>query len=152
MVTATFLISAFSLVLVGIFGILTRKNIIRILLAINILETGVNLLIVALGYFPGGAAPIITTAISTSNLPFVDPLPQALVLTSIVIGLGTTALALAITLRYFRRRRSLLFEVDAEDLSVEAKIPALGEEIDGVEVETSSSREAQSIGAQEQKS
>lgn len=120
MVTATFLISAFSLMLVGIFGMLTRKNIIRILLAVNILETGVNLLLVALGYFPGGKAPIITQAVSASNLPFVDPLPQALVLTSIVIGLGTTALALAITLRYYRRRRSLEFETDEEDLSVAA--------------------------------
>lgn len=116
MLTATFLISAFSLILVGIFGMLTRKNIVRILLAVNILETGVNLLLVGLGYFPGGKAPIITSAISASNLPFVDPLPQALVLTSIVIGLGTTALALAITLRYYRSRRTLEFGPDAEDL------------------------------------
>lgn len=115
MITTTFLISAFSLMLVGIFGMLTRHNIIRILLAINILETGVNLLLVSFGYFPGGKAPIITQAISASNLPFVDPLPQALVLTSIVIGLGTTALALAITLRYYRRRHSLEFETDEED-------------------------------------
>lgn len=116
MLTAAFLISAFSLVLVGIFGMLTRKNIVRILLAVNILETGVNLLLVGLGYVPGGKAPIITSAISASNLPFVDPLPQALVLTSIVIGLGTTALALAITLRYYRSRRTLEFGPDAEDL------------------------------------
>lgn len=115
MITTTFLISAFSLMLVGIFGMLTRKNIVRILLAVNILETGVNLLLVSFGYFPGGKAPIITQAVSAGNLPFVDPLPQALVLTSIVIGLGTTALALAITLRYYRRRRSLEFEVDEED-------------------------------------
>lgn len=117
MVTATLLLSAFSLILIGIFGILTRKNIIRILLAVNIMETGVNLLLVAFGYFPGGKAPIITTPITASNLPFVDPLPQALVLTSIVIGLGTTALALAITLRYYHRRRTLEFEIDEEDLA-----------------------------------
>ncbi len=117
MVTATFLLSAFSLILVGIFGMLTRKNIIRILLAVNILETGVNLLLVSFGYFRGGKAPIITAPISASNLPFVDPLPQALVLTSIVIGLGTTALALAITLRYYRRRRTLEFEPDEEDFA-----------------------------------
>ena len=115
MVTATFLISAFSLILVGIFGLLTRKNIVRILLAVNIMETGVNLLLVGLGYFPGGRAPIITSSVSAGNLPFVDPLPQALVLTSIVIGLGTTALALAITLRYYRARRTIEFESDAED-------------------------------------
>lgn len=107
MVTYSLISSSFCVMLVGLFGMLVHKNIIRILLAVNILETGVNLLIVALGYFPGGAAPIITQAISAANLPFVDPLPQALVLTSIVIGLGTTALALTITLRYYRERRTL---------------------------------------------
>lgn len=127
MITATFLISAFSLILVGIFGMLTRKNIVRILLAVNILETGVNLLLVGLGYFPGGTAPIITSAISASNLPFVDPLPQALVLTSIVIGLGTTALALAITLRYYRSRRTLELGTDIEDLPAD-KILAVAAE------------------------
>lgn len=121
MATITFLISAFSLMLVGIFGMLTRRNIIRILLAVNILETGVNLLLVALGYFPGGKVPIITQAISATNLPFVDPLPQALVLTSIVIGLGTTALALTITLRYYRRRRTLELVTDEEDLAIASR-------------------------------
>lgn len=115
MITLAFLVIPFAVMLVGIFGILTRRNIIKILLAVNILETGVNLLVVALGYFPGANAPIITAPISATHLPFVDPLPQALVLTSIVIGLGTTALGLAITLRYFARRRSLEFVADEED-------------------------------------
>jgi multisubunit Na+/H+ antiporter MnhC subunit len=123
MITYAFLVSAFSLMLVGIFGLLTHRNIIRILLAVNILETGVNLLVVALGYVPGGEAPIITKAFSASTMAFVDPLPQALVLTSIVIGLGTTALALAITLRHYRGQKSL-------DLSEEIELP-YGDMVDG---------------------
>jgi len=111
METVLFGISAFSLVLVGIYGVLTRRNIIKILLALNILETGINLLIVSLGTTPGGKAPILTGSTGpvtreTAKL-FADPLPQALVLTSIVIGLGTTALALTLTLRYFRSKKSL---------------------------------------------
>ena len=101
-----FLYNAGALVLVGIFGILTRRNIIKILLSINILQTGVNLLIVALGYREGGEAPIITEQLSRPVL-FVDPLPQALVLTAIVIAFGTTALGLAIAVNYFRTHKSL---------------------------------------------
>ena len=47
---AVFLFNAAALVIIGIFGILTRRNIIKILLAMNILQTGVNLLLVAILY------------------------------------------------------------------------------------------------------
>jgi len=107
METSLFILSSVALVMVGIFGVLTKRNIVKLLLALNIMETGVNLLIVALGYFSGGAVPIITGEVSAANLPFVDPLPHALVLTSIVIGLGTTALALTMTLNFYREHRSL---------------------------------------------
>lgn len=103
-----FALSAASLVMVGLFGAITRSNIIRILLALNILETGVNLFLVSLGYVPGAQAPILSAALSGHRQAgFVDPLPQAMVLTSIVIGLGTTALALTLSLRYFRTHRTL---------------------------------------------
>lgn len=115
MLTLVFGISAGSLIIVGIFGVLTKKNIVKILLAINLVETGVNLLVVALGYFQDGKTPIIEdTVVGAEPLLFVDPLPHALVLTSIVIGLGTTALALALTLRYYRAKRSLEFQPEAE--------------------------------------
>jgi multisubunit Na+/H+ antiporter MnhC subunit len=101
-----FLYNAAALVLIGIFGILTRKNIIKILLAINILQTGVNLLLVAVGWRPDSAAPIITPE-TGAVLRFVDPLPQAMVLTAIVIAFGTTALGLVIAFNYYRSHGSL---------------------------------------------
>ena len=110
METTLFILSAFSLILTGIFGVLTRKNLVKILLSLNILETGINLLVVSLGYFKGGEAPILTTSISAAQgMNFVDPLPHALVLTSIVIGLGTTALALTLILNHFRSHRAVEF-------------------------------------------
>lgn len=118
MLTLVFGISAASLIVTGIFGVITKKNIIKILLALNLVETGVNLLVVALGYFEGGKTPIIRDTVrGASPLSFVDPLPHALVLTSIVIGLGTTALALALTLRYYRAKRSLEFQPGPEGAS-----------------------------------
>ena len=105
-ITNLFLLNAFALILIGLFGIVTRINLIKILLSINILQTGVNLLLVGLGYFEDANAPIITAKLnSLSN--FTDPLPQALVLTSIVIAFGTTALGLAISVNFFKKNRSI---------------------------------------------
>ncbi len=110
METMLFSLSAFSLILTGIFGVVTRKNLVKVLLSLNILETGINLLVVSMGYFKGGQAPILTTSISAAHeLNFVDPLPHALALTSIVIGLATTALALTLILKYFRSHRAVEF-------------------------------------------
>lgn len=107
------ILSGFTMI-IGIFGILTRKNIIKIILSINILQTGVNLLLVALGWVKGGKAPLLTKNINSSTL-FVDPLPQALVLTSIVIGFGTTALALVIALRYYKTHKTLDYTSNNEN-------------------------------------
>ena len=80
------------LTFIGIITVLLKKNIIKILLGINILESAVNLFLVSLGYREGGVAPIFTLA--PSNL-MVLPTPQALTLTSIVIGVATSALVLS---------------------------------------------------------
>lgn len=88
-------IIAFILVLVGFYGLLTNRHIIKMIVAINIIEIGINVFIISVGYGDGRLAPILTNVNSSSQLGFVDPLPQALVLTAIVIGVGTTALGLA---------------------------------------------------------
>jgi multisubunit Na+/H+ antiporter MnhC subunit len=80
------------LTFIGIVTVLMKKNLIKILLGINILESAVNLFLVSLGYREGGVAPIFTLA--PSDL-MVLPTPQALTLTSIVIGVATSALVLS---------------------------------------------------------
>lgn len=87
---------ALALMLTGLYGLLTQKNVIRIVVALNIFEVGINIFIISIGYIQGGLPPILTSQNNTSALLYVDPLPQALVLTSIVIGVGITALALAL--------------------------------------------------------
>ena len=82
------------LILIGLYGIFSTRNVIKILIGVNIMELGVNIFIVSVGFVNGGLAPILTIENSNATLNFVDPLPQALVLTSIVIGLGITALGL----------------------------------------------------------
>lgn len=88
------------LTFIGLVTVLFKRNIIKILLGINILESAVNLFIVALGYREGGVAPIFTLA--PSEL-MVLPTPQALVLTSIVIGVATSALVLSFAMVLHRR-------------------------------------------------
>ncbi len=88
-----------ALILIGIYGLLTQKNTIRLVAALNIFDIGINVFIISVGYVRGGLPPILTSQANTSALLYVDPLPQALVLTSIVIGVGITALALALVRR-----------------------------------------------------
>lgn len=80
------------LFLIGLFGIITNKNLIKIIMSIGISSNGVILFFISLGYVQGSLPPIL----SGSSLNFVDPVPQALMLTMIVINLCDTALALAI--------------------------------------------------------
>lgn len=89
------------LFLVGLYGVITKRNLIKIVIGLAIMEYSVNLFLVLMGYIEGGTAPILSDELV--KRVFVDPLPQALVLTAIVIGLATTALLLAIAIRIYKR-------------------------------------------------
>ena len=105
--------AGFILILIGFYGALTRRNLLRMIVAFTVADTGVNIVIVAIGYMHGRTAPIIDATLAAAanahNLAarIIDPLPQALVLTAIVIGVGITALMLAYALRLFGQKRSL---------------------------------------------
>jgi len=106
------LVIGFVLILVGFWGLLTQKNIIKIIIAFTILDTGINVLIVSLGYVVGKTAPIIDNSVdqlANHNVvnSIVDPVPQALVLTAIVIGFGVTALMLAYAMKLFGAKKTL---------------------------------------------
>ncbi len=93
--------------LIGIFTILTKKNLIKIVIGMSIMDSGFNLLLIALGYIKGGTAPIFSPAVEGKNLTMVDPIPQALVLTAIVIGFGVTAVALSLVIRLYRKHNTI---------------------------------------------
>lgn len=92
-------VSAFLLILIGLYSLLTQRNLIRMIIGLNIADLGVNLFLVTIGYVDKGQAPIFRSHAVAG--PMVDPVPQALVLTSIVIGFGVTALALTLVMRLF---------------------------------------------------
>ena len=93
------------LILVGLYGIVASRQTLKIVLGIVIMQHGVHLLLLLIGYREGGSPPIMDagdTVTSFAGLA-VDPLPQALVLTSIVIGLGVLALMVALCVRLYDR-------------------------------------------------
>jgi len=86
---------------IGIYCILVKRNLIKIIIGLGIVEYAVNLFFVLVGYRVQGRAPILAQDQVIQNM--VDPLPQALVLTAIVIGLAVTALIVAIAIRIYEK-------------------------------------------------
>jgi len=103
------LTTGFVLILIGLYGALTNRNILRMIVAFTVANTGVNLVMVAIGYLHGRTAPILDEAVRVEQAAavIIDPLPQALVLTAIVIGVGVTALMLAYAYRLYETKRTL---------------------------------------------
>ena len=91
---------AFGLVSIGVLGIVISTHLVRIVLSIVLLETGANLLLMLSGYRAGAVAPIIVDGVVPAAM--VDPVPQALVLTAIVIGVAVQAFMMTLVLRLRR--------------------------------------------------
>lgn len=94
----------FFVILIGLLGIVTQRNIIKIILSLNICFLGVILLFVSIGYVEGGTIPVLG---SYSPHQYVDPLPHALMLTTAVVELSITALALALVLKVYDKYGTL---------------------------------------------
>ena len=103
----------FLLFMTGLYCVLVKKNMVKIVIGILVIEYAVNLFLIMLGYRDNGTAPIIeksdiiesgTAQLTSSFLnSCVDPLPQALVLTAIVISLGSLALMISICIRTYEK-------------------------------------------------
>jgi multisubunit Na+/H+ antiporter MnhC subunit len=102
-------ILGFALVVIGFWGMLTQKNIIKMIIGFSIIDTGIHLIIVSIGYIKGRTAPILDSAVdkATAVNSVVDPIPSALVLTAIVIGLAVTALMLVYAVQLYKTKKSL---------------------------------------------
>jgi multicomponent Na+:H+ antiporter subunit C len=109
-------ILAFLLMGLGVWGLVSRRHLIRIIIGFSLLDTGIHLLLVAVGYRTDGTAPIAAGALSPAELPAasVDPVPSALVLTAIVIGLAVTALMLSFAVRMYARNKSIYIDKNRE--------------------------------------
>lgn len=93
-------LGALGLVVIGVAGMVLLRHLFRVLLALALAEAGANLFLVLAGYRWDAMAPILLEGMRPAAM--VDPLPQAMVLTAIVIGVGVQALAIALLVRVSR--------------------------------------------------
>ena len=101
--------TGFILILMGLYGALTNRNILRMIVSFTVANTGVNLVLVAVGFMRGRTAPILDQAVPAADAArrIIDPVPQALVLTAIVIGLGITAMMLTYAYKLYEEKGTL---------------------------------------------
>ena len=98
-------VAAMLLFCIGLYTVIVRRNIIKKLIGLNIMETAVFFLYISMGYLDGGIAPIRVGGADPSRM--VNPIPQALILTGIVVAVSVTALALALVILLYRQYGTL---------------------------------------------
>jgi multicomponent Na+:H+ antiporter subunit C len=115
-VSTLLLITGFCLSLIGLWGMLTQRNILRIIIGFAVIDTGLHIVMVATGYITGGTAPIIDSALSKADAArrAIDPIPSALVVTAIVIGLSVTAVMLSFAIRLYAAKNTLSIDAFSE--------------------------------------
>lgn len=97
-----------TLLLIGLYGMLAKPNLVRKLMAMNILQVAVIMFFISLAAKSGATVPIAVEGdearVATA---YVNPLPHALMLTAIVVSVSTTGVALALLIRIHRRYGTL---------------------------------------------
>ncbi len=92
--------AAMILFIIGAFTVMTRSNLFKKLIGINIMESAIFLMFIAAGNIRGGAVPILDEA--NPQAVYINPLPSALMLTGIVVSVSVTAFALALIIRLYQ--------------------------------------------------
>jgi len=101
---------------IGLYGVVNKNNLIKKIIGLTILNGSTVLFFISIGYFENGIAPIFQKDMLKNPVPvMVNPVPQALMLTAIVIGVSVTALALALIVKIYEEYKNL----DIQQLSKE---------------------------------
>ena len=83
------------LIMTGLYVVMAQTNLVKKVLGLNIFQVAVFILYISVGKLAGGTAPILAEGFTR----YANPLPHVLILTAIVVGVATTALALALVIR-----------------------------------------------------
>ena len=95
---------------VGFTTLLFSRNLLKKVVGLNIMDTGVYLLLVSMGFIDGRHAPIIADGI-TDAANYINPIPSGLVLTGIVVSVSVTAIMLSLVVRLYEKYHSLNLDV-----------------------------------------
>ena len=82
----------------GVYGMIMCRNYMKKLMSMNVMQVAVIFFFLCFGQKTGGTLPILQTGLTNPDL-YINPLPHALMLTAIVVSLGTTGVALALLIR-----------------------------------------------------
>ena len=92
-----------ALMMIGLYAILARGNLVKKVIGLNLLQTAVFLFYISIGKVAGGTVPVIwpegERPPGFENAPYENPVPHVLMLTAIVVGVSVTAVALALIVR-----------------------------------------------------
>lgn len=98
---------------IGFANLLFQKNLIKKIIGFNIMDTAIYLFLAEKGYISGRMPPIVVNGIQKVEA-YINPIPSGLVLTGIVVSVSVSALMLSLTIRLYRRYRTLdLDEISA---------------------------------------
>ncbi len=95
-------IGSLILLTIGLVGALTKKNLFKIFLSLAIAEASLFIYFIGMHFEVGKVAPILTDEVTEFSLNMVDPVPQAMILTTIVIAIAVLSLALSFIINYFK--------------------------------------------------
>ena len=98
---------------IGFYTAIMRSDLIKKIIGLVIMQVAVFFFLVSLGYLDEGVAPIVVPGDAPS--PMVNPLPQAMILTAIVIAVSTTALFLSLALKFYSHYGTLDIDKVKED-------------------------------------
>ena len=88
------------LMMTGFYIVVSRGNLIKKIIGLNLFQTSVFLFYISIGKVSGGTAPILPMKLKVEDFSvYSNPLPHVLILTAIVVGVATTALGLALIIR-----------------------------------------------------
>ncbi len=90
-------LAAIALMMIGLYIMISRGNLVKKIMGMNMFQTSVILLYVSMGKVTGGTAPILIEG--AENVVYSNPLPHVLMLTAIVVGVASFALGLALVVR-----------------------------------------------------
>ena len=98
---------------IGFANLLFQKNLIKKIIGFNIMDTAIYLFLAEKGYISGRMPPIVVDGIQEVEA-YINPIPSGLVLTGIVVSVSVSALMLSLTIRLYKRYRTLdLDEISA---------------------------------------
>ncbi len=108
-ISTIMLATGLGLILIGLAGLLLHRNILRMIIGFSLVNSGIAIVFVSIGYITNGTAPIIDADFARPDavLRVVDPVPSALTVTAIVIGFSVTAVMLAYAVRLYRTHGTL---------------------------------------------